>query len=163
VGKICVDMDQSWNSSAAYAVAEIFDKAEGLERVEFDHLRQVLDKFIESLYGSPGGAVAARRNWIDLGSLAVALNPVLFKSLTVAEVTATLIRKQKDYGPENIRRFGRQGILVRMHDKVARLENLLATGRVPSNESVEDTYLDIVGYAAIGVMWEAGTFLLPLE
>ncbi len=156
-------MEQTWNNAAEHAVAEIFDHAQPDGPIYLSNLRDTLNSFIDSLYASPGGAVTARRNWVKIGASAVLLNPELFKSLTVAEVTATLIRKQKDYGPENIRRFGRQGILVRMHDKVARLENLASTGRVPSNESVEDTYLDIVGYSAIGIMWEEGTFLLPLE
>ena len=81
----------------------------------------------------------------------------------MAEVTDVLVKKQRDYGPENIRRFGRQGILIRMHDKIARLENLLATGATPNNESIADTFLDIIGYSAIGIMWESGTFLLPLR
>jgi hypothetical protein len=158
-------MDQTWNNSAEHAVAEIFDHAQPDGPIHLSDLKAslVIIGFIDSLYASPGGTVTARRNWVKIGASAVLLNPELFKSLTVAEVTATLIRKQKDYGPENIRRFGRQGLLVRMHDKVARLENLASTGRVPSNESVEDTYLDIVGYSAIGIMWEEGTFLLPLE
>ena len=74
----------------------------------------------------------------------------------------TLVKKQRDYGPENISRFGRQGLLIRCHDKVARLENLLASGKTPENESIHDTYMDIVGYSAIGIMWESRTFLLPL-
>lgn len=81
----------------------------------------------------------------------------------IDEVHRTLVRKQRDYGPENIRRFGRKGLMIRLHDKVARLENLDGGGRGPENESVIDTFLDIVGYCAIGIMWERNEFLLPLE
>jgi len=52
-----------------------------------------------------------------------------------------------------------------MHDKVARLENLLSSddgGGKPNNESIEDNLMDVVGYAAIGMMWESRLFLLPL-
>ena len=80
----------------------------------------------------------------------------------IADIHRTLVRKQKDYGPENIRRFGRQGLMIRLHDKVARLENLDGGGRGPENESVVDTFLDIVGYCAIGIMWERQEFLLPV-
>jgi hypothetical protein len=157
-------MDRTWNNAAEHAVTEIFHHAQPDGPIYLSNLRDTLNSFIDTSYALPHrGLQASHQNWVRIGALAVLLNPELFKSLTVAEVTATLIRKQKDYGPENIRRFGRQGILVRMHDKVARLENLISTGRVPSNESVEDTYLDIVGYSAIGIMWETGTFLLPLE
>ena len=80
------------------------------------------------------------------------------------EITETLIRKQTDYGHHNIARFGRHGILVRCHDKVARLKNLhLARSGSAMNESIMDTYVDIIGYSAIGMMWERGWFLLELE
>jgi hypothetical protein len=53
--------------------------------------------------------------------------------------------------------------LVRCHDKMARLKNLqLSRGGAAQNESVADTYLDIIGYSAIGMMWERGWFLLDL-
>jgi hypothetical protein len=71
-------------------------------------------------------------------------------------------KKQHDYGPENIARFGRTGLLVRMHDKIARLENLLASGRAPENESINDNLFDVIGYSCVAMMWEEGTFLLPL-
>lgn len=79
------------------------------------------------------------------------------------EITETLIRKQSDYGHHNIARFGRRGLVVRTHDKIARLKNLHLTrhGKA-ANESLTDTYVDIVGYSAIGMMWERGWFLLEL-
>jgi hypothetical protein len=49
-----------------------------------------------------------------------------------------------------------------MHDKVARLENLLQDERTPENESILDNYIDVIGYASIGIMWERNWFLLPL-
>lgn len=75
-----------------------------------------------------------------------------------------LAQKQHSYGHDNINRFGLQGILVRLSDKVCRLRNLLARGEDPQfAESVEDSWTDIVGYAVIGLMLEAGTFDLPLK
>jgi hypothetical protein len=85
------------------------------------------------------------------------------RSLDVALVQSTLVRKQRDYGHENIRRFGSQGLYVRLHDKVARLENLLSSGASPENESLQDNVMDVVGYCAIGCMWEAEKFLLPVS
>lgn len=79
------------------------------------------------------------------------------------EITSTIIRKQTDYGHHNIARFGRHGILVRCHDKIARLKNLhLERGGNAANEALCDTYVDIVGYSAIGLMWEREWFLLEL-
>ena len=74
-----------------------------------------------------------------------------------------LIKKQRDYGPKNISRFGLNGIIIRTHDKVARLENLVDQGLPPENESLMDNLLDIIGYSAIAIMWCKNTFLLPLE
>jgi hypothetical protein len=80
-----------------------------------------------------------------------------------SEIAAVLVRKQTDYGHNNIARFGSTGLAVRVHDKIARLENLAAKGTQPENESLRDNFIDVIGYAAIGMMWEAGEFLLPLE
>lgn len=77
-------------------------------------------------------------------------------------VTTTLIKKQNDYGHHNVARFGRQGLMVRVHDKIARLKNLQRPGKLAKNESITDTYIDIVGYSAIGIMWERNWFMLPL-
>ena len=53
-------------------------------------------------------------------------------------------------------------LLLRLHDKVARLENLISNGREAQNESLHDTYLDIVGYSAIGLMLLDGSFFYPM-
>ena len=80
------------------------------------------------------------------------------------EVASLLIRKQADYGHENISRFGRTGLMVRMHDKVARLENLQrGSVAAPNNESIDDNLLDVIGYSIIGLMWEDQTFMIPLK
>lgn len=81
----------------------------------------------------------------------------------IEKISNVLVSKQKDYGPQNIARFGRAGLLVRCHDKIARLENLLGNDKTPVNETVVDNFIDVVGYSAIGIMWERGWFLLPLE
>jgi hypothetical protein len=69
--------------------------------------------------------------------------------------------KQSDYGPRNILRFGDDGLQVRLWDKIARLNNL--DGRAASNESVQDTLKDIVGYVVIAIMLRLGWFELPLR
>jgi len=80
------------------------------------------------------------------------------------DISAILARKQRDYGHHNISRFGRHGLLVRCHDKIARLKNLhLSRAGEAANESLADTYIDIIGYSAIGMMVERGWFLLHLE
>lgn len=77
-------------------------------------------------------------------------------------ISEILIKKQKDYGPENIMKFGIIGIIVRLFDKVARLNNLLiksngdfksaiGANSVPG-ETLVDTLIDIIGYSTIALM-----------
>ena len=80
----------------------------------------------------------------------------------VAEIAARVISKQRDYGHENINVHGELGIEVRVHDKAARLHNLHWQGGEPENESVEDTWMDIGGYAILVLMRRRGLFDLPL-
>lgn len=80
-----------------------------------------------------------------------------------------MCRKHHDYGPENINKFGMEGVKVRLWDKVARHENLekrLANThsyfQEPLNESIKDTLLDIIGYVVISYMLMFRTFDAPL-
>jgi hypothetical protein len=66
-----------------------------------------------------------------------------------------LLTKSLDYGPKNIAQSpggALNGIRVRMWDKVARLNNLLDTNREPENESLRDTFVDLLNYSAIALM-----------
>lgn len=77
------------------------------------------------------------------------------------EIASTVVKKQKDYGPNNIRRspYGAdKGLVVRMYDKLARIANLTTQERKPENESLRDSFIDIAGYAIIGLMLLDGTF-----
>lgn len=74
---------------------------------------------------------------------------------TSDEALNILIKKHEDYGPENIARApggAINGLAVRLHDKVARLSNLLQTGRTANYESLRDTFIDISNYGLIGLM-----------
>ena len=77
-------------------------------------------------------------------------------------MTELLVRKQHDYGHDNINNFGVIGIAIRVCDKVARIRNLRARGGAAANESLVDSYMDIMGYAAIAIMHANGGFQLPL-
>lgn len=63
--------------------------------------------------------------------------------------------KQAAYGANNIAKFGEFGVLVRASDKVERLRNLLQSQRQFS-ESIEDSWRDLLGYGAIGVLCRRG-------
>jgi hypothetical protein len=82
---------------------------------------------------------------------------------SVERMERLLCSKQADYGPENILAFGIDGIVIRLHDKVARYEHLTAKGAAARNESLADTLDDMVGYAVVAAMVAEGTFTLPLE
>lgn len=78
-------------------------------------------------------------------------------------IKMTLIKKQKDYGPKNIEKFGINGIVIRVYDKIARLQNLILKNQSAQNESIQDTLLDIVGYSAIAIMWNNNCFSTPMS
>jgi hypothetical protein len=66
-----------------------------------------------------------------------------------------LVRKHHDYGPKNIAHSPGgplNGLRVRMWDKIARINNLLDSGVAPSNESLRDSFLDLLNYSAIAMM-----------
>jgi len=66
-----------------------------------------------------------------------------------------LVRKHHDYGPKNIAHSPGgplNGLRVRIWDKVARINNLLDSGVQPSNESLRDSFLDLLNYSAIAML-----------
>jgi len=66
-----------------------------------------------------------------------------------------LIRKHHDYGPKNIAHSPGgplNGLRVRMWDKIARINNLVDSDVKPSNESLRDSFLDLLNYSAIAMM-----------
>ena len=66
-----------------------------------------------------------------------------------------LIKKHHDYGPKNISLSPGgplNGLRVRMWDKIARINNLLDSGVQPSNESLRDSFIDLLNYSAIAMM-----------
>ena len=66
-----------------------------------------------------------------------------------------LIKKHKDYGPTNISRSPGgplNGLRVRMWDKTARINHLIDSGATPENESLRDSFIDLLNYAAIAMM-----------
>lgn len=71
------------------------------------------------------------------------------------ELLDLLISKHKDYGPKNIAEApggAINGLRVRMHDKLARINNLVDSGKNPEHESLEDSFKDMANYAVIGLL-----------
>ena len=71
------------------------------------------------------------------------------------ELAELLLKKHKDYGPKNIADApggALNGLRVRIHDKTARINNLVDSGAKPENESLEDSFKDLANYAIIALM-----------
>lgn len=74
---------------------------------------------------------------------------------TVKELTELLLSKHRDYGPKNISLApggAVNGLRVRMHDKLARINNLVDSKADPEHESLEDSFKDMANYAIIGLL-----------
>lgn len=156
-----------WGSAAASIISMIYsifmfeyedDKKAGLAKI-----RQNYDIVFHNFFQKPDAVAGAELSFTNLGAIALAAAAKKFNDFyTEEEILEVVCRKQADYGSENIAKFGRDGILVRLHDKLARLENLEKSGTNPNNESIKDNYLDVIGYCVVAALWEGGNFLLPL-
>ena len=74
---------------------------------------------------------------------------------TTSELFDLLLSKHADYGPKNISDSPGgplNGLRVRMHDKLARINNLVDSGAKPEHESLEDSFMDMANYAIIGLL-----------
>ena len=153
---------QSWEDASLSTLRDIYS-VDGVTG-DLESLRLKLDLIIDEMWvETDGDTDRMRQAWKMFGASARQLGKELHCATFSAgpdPVHQIVCRKQRDYGHNNIARFGRQGLMVRLHDKVARLENLLSSGNTPNNESIEDNIVDLVGYSCIAMMWEEGTFLL---
>jgi hypothetical protein len=75
--------------------------------------------------------------------------------ITYDEAEKLLLKKHKDYGPKNISGSpggALNGLRVRMHDKLARINHLYDSGATPENESLRDSFIDMANYAIIAML-----------
>ena len=160
----------NWNLAAQVCIVEIFygNALLHLSSASIKEIRERLDSMIS--IGMAGGKEISNnefaRFWLELAWItqrAAENSGIKLFNVKPVELAIHICRKQADSGHDNISRFGRIGLLVRVHDKVARLENLLGRGVQPQNESLVDNYIDVVGYATIGMMVERDWFMLDLD
>lgn len=75
---------------------------------------------------------------------------------TLQELGDLLISKHRDYGPKNISQSPGgplNGLRVRMHDKTARINNLIDNGTdIAQHEPLEDSFKDLANYGIIGLL-----------
>lgn len=140
------------------------------------HLRDEYDNFTASWYGyvpedkETAECVEVCVTWYQAMAIIVLdlVKTYGHSPTPSAESVYPLLRsKQEDYGYDNIHRFGRDGVLVRMHDKIARLENLakhrdLTDADHPNHETIDDTLRDLIGYCLIGCLVEEDNWVLDL-
>ena len=66
-----------------------------------------------------------------------------------------LLSKHRDYGPRNISDApggAINGLRVRMHDKMARINHLVDNKQEAVNEPLRDSFMDLANYAMIGLL-----------
>jgi hypothetical protein len=68
------------------------------------------------------------------------------------KLTKLIVKKHRSYGAQPILRWRHVGLLVKIDQKIARLMSLTKSGKKKViNESIEDTYMDILGYCILGL------------
>jgi hypothetical protein len=85
----------------------------------------------------------------------VIVSGVKKQCLDIAEL---LERKDKDYDSafsKSYKEFGMTSVAIRLNDKVERLKNLVK-GKEPNFESIDDTLMDIAGYAILALVERQG-------
>lgn len=74
------------------------------------------------------------------------------------ELLLMFLKKHKDYGKGNILSVRELGIVMRLTEKVERLKHLLMTNDQPTNESIEETFVDVAVYAVLAILLRRGQF-----
>jgi len=66
--------------------------------------------------------------------------------------------KSKDYGKNNIIKFGLKGIIMRMYEKIERGYNIIWEGNEAEvkDEAVENIFKDVINYGIIGLLLKRG-------
>lgn len=78
-----------------------------------------------------------------------------FKNIT-EEMLQTYIRKNHDYGDsfnKSLDKFGVIASVVRMNDKMERIESLMNKEALVKDESIKDTLLDLASYCVMTTIW----------
>lgn len=69
------------------------------------------------------------------------------------ELVSILTMKQDMYGPANLQTYGEMGIVIRISDKISRLQTLNDVhGSGEHGDSYQDTLVDIAGYSVLGLV-----------
>ena len=160
----------TWEMAAYDSTEELYADIHSLDHFKTLNLRQTIDSYIDSkAYLDTGGAMTQehKNRWASLSANAFCIAKTFDSTylLTASEILNTVIKKQRDYGHKNISKFGITGLVIRVHDKVARVENLMQKENQANaviGETMLDTLMDIIGYSIIAYMWLNNTFMYDL-
>jgi hypothetical protein len=97
----------------------------------------------------------ARQNWSDINDKTDSGAFVAAVWETLDSAGNLLLKKHRDYGPSNIAGAPGgplNGLRVRMWDKTARINHLIDSGATPENESLRDSFIDLLNYSAIALL-----------
>lgn len=82
------------------------------------------------------------------------------ESIEFRDITNSMIQtyqaKNQDYGnsfEKSLYKFGLVASIIRLSDKMNRIESLSQTKAKVESESIEDTLLDLANYAIMTVIW----------
>jgi hypothetical protein len=157
---------KSFNQAAQAAYESILSETKSTlsDRNKFDPIETFMSRWIKGLqtgdYNSDDlelATMVAKRAGVE--ALYWLGNKLGDKTPNIVELVC---QKQHDYGHGNINNFGVIGIGIRLCDKIARIKNL-ENQPTPKNESLIDSYVDIVGYAMIAIMLDEESFQLQLK
>ena len=104
------------------------------------------------------GPTGTRRELAELVTKTLGTTQVQTVALVevLLEYAELFDKKHHDYGSGNISKFGEFGALVRASDKVERLTNLWGREGAVVEESLDQTWQDLLGYGAIGLLVRRG-------
>ncbi len=152
-------MQQSWEAACKDALTKLTDLADTATPLDASGVPSwrdaLVNEFPKHLIYVTCIPTIARQCWKRLNNEGADTN--------VDRIVTFLSSKQHDYGHMNITSFGQSGIIVRLCDKLSRLENLEGSSAKPRNETILDTLYDILGYCVISRMLAADTFKYDLE
>lgn len=154
----------TWEESALKALLAI-DVRRELPSTDQEFSLRVIEMLLADTKSSVNSDTWNRSDLVE-SLVLIGCNAMDHVSFEPSEIALILAEKQAAYGPGNILAFGLAGIHVRVSDKVARLRNLIDKERTTlANfvEPLEDSWLDLVGYATLAVMLQNDTFENPLE
>ena len=165
---------QNWQTAASIILDATFDLAATRAVADcpdiescFDAIMREFDYLVDEMFNQDGYEIEGPLEHIsDIAAYSLygyAQVSGITNAMAVNSVFDTVVGKQKMYGRGNIARFGLRGIMIRLNDKIERLKNLQQHQGPVLFEPIQDTWLDIVGYSVIAIMWINDWFELELK